>query len=125
MKTSTLREIERAMGEAADDIRMISAAAAKATRPIAGARSDLDPISPDGQPGMSAGWKAAKLVSALGRHGLFVIDDQGFQQAAAELEMAEWETIVSLADSNEDMPATIEYVDVEALVATIVRKLRP
>lgn len=105
------------MREAADDIRMIAGAAAMFPPTPPGAT--LDPI--DAKPGLSAGWRASKLVSALSRRGLFVLEEATLTDAIRAIGENEWRSIVGASEIHEIMGLP----DADAMARAMIRELRP
>lgn len=123
MRHSTTLAIEKALRETAEDVRRIKDAAAKAA-PI-GPGTHM-PKTADGLPGMSEGWQAEKLVGALSRQGLFIVDETALREACrAVATSSEWLDIAGLHYVENDLIAADEHGDPDALVRAIVSEIRP
>lgn len=123
MRASTLKAIERAMGEAAADIRMIADAAGKADVTLA---NGVKTPNIDSKPGLSPGWRAEKLVAALARGGLFVIDETSFREACRAIDTFEWGVLVEIAAGLlEDDPPYVVGVNGDGVARALIRELRP
>lgn len=123
MKTSTLKAIERAMGEAAADIRMIADAAGKGDVTLA---DGTKTPKIESKPGLSVGWRAEKLVAALARQGLFVLDETTLLAACEKIDVFAWGEFISIGGALiEGEEPYVEGANADGIARAIVRELRP